>query len=141
MHEIYNSRVIELAANIPRLERLENPDASASAHSRMCGSSVTVDINMQDGIVSGYGQQVKACLIGQLAASVTGSNIVGCTADELRAVREQMLNMLKNGGPPPVGKWADLSLLEPVRNYKQRHASAMLVFDAIIKAINQIKKC
>jgi NifU-like protein involved in Fe-S cluster formation len=94
---------------------------------------------MDGDVVTDYGQSVKACLLGQSAASVMGREIVGSSADELRAVGAAMRKMLKQGGPPPSGKWADLAMLEPVRDYRARHASTLLVFDAVEEAIRQIE--
>jgi NifU-like protein involved in Fe-S cluster formation len=137
--DIYSQRILELAAAMPRTERLAAPDATAKAHSKLCGSAVTVDLAMQDDVVTDYGQSVKACLLGQSAASVIGREIVGSTAAELREVGAAMRKMLKEGGPPPTGKWRDLAVLEPVRDYKARHASTLLVFDAVEDAIAQIE--
>ena len=137
--DIYNQRILELAANLPRTERLSNPDATATAHSKLCGSRVTVDLAMQGDVVTDYGQSVKACLLGQTSAAVMGREIIGSKAAELRAVGATMRTMLKAGGPPPNGRWADLAALEPVRDYKARHASTLLVFDAVDDAIAQIE--
>lgn len=137
--DIYTQRILELAAAIPRTTRLSAPQATATAHSKLCGSTVSVDLAMEGDVVTDYGQSVKACLLGQSAASVMGREIVGSSADELRAVGAQMRKMLKQGGPPPSGKWADLAVLEPVRDYRARHASTLLVFDAVEDAIRQIE--
>jgi NifU-like protein involved in Fe-S cluster formation len=137
--DIYSQRILELAAALPRTERLVAPEASAKAHSKLCGSTVTVDLAMEDGIVTDYGQSVRACLLGQSAASVMGREIIGSSAAELREVGAAMRKMLKEEGPPPQGKWGDLAVLEPVRDYKARHASTLLVFDAVEDAIAQIE--
>lgn len=137
--DIYNTRILELAAQIPRSERLAHAQATASAHSKLCGSTVTVDLVMEGDRVADFGQTVKACLLGQAAASVMGREIVGSTAAELRAVGAQMRRMLKEGGPPPKGRWADLAVLEPVKDYKARHTSTLLVFDAVEQAIAEIE--
>lgn len=137
--DIYSQRILELAANIPRAVRLASPEASATAHSKLCGSRVTIDLAMRGDVVADYGQSVKACLLGQSSAAVMGREIVGSTAAELRAVGAAMRKMLKEGGPPPEGRWADLAVLEPVRDYKARHASTLLVFDAVEDAIGQIE--
>ena len=137
--DIYTQRILELAAAIPRTTRLASPQASATAHSKLCGSTVSVDLSMDGDVVTDYGQSVKACLLGQSAASVMGGEIVGSSSDELRAVGAVMRKMLKQGGPPPSGKWADLAMLEPVRDYRARHASTLLVFDAVEDAIRQIE--
>jgi NifU-like protein involved in Fe-S cluster formation len=137
--DIYSQRILELAAALPRTKRLAAPQASARAHSKLCGSTVAIDLAMEGDVVSDYGQSVKACLLGQSAASVMGREIVGSSAAELREVGAAMRKMLKEGGPPPSGRWADLGMLEPVRDYKARHPSTLLVFDAVEDAIAQIE--
>ena len=137
LHEIYNQRILELSANIPRTERLPDADATATAHSKLCGSTVTVDLKLAAGRVSAFGQTVKACLLGQASASIMARNIIGSDAGELRAVGAAMRNMLKADGAPPGGRWADLAVLEPVRDFKARHASTLLVFDAVEQALEQ----
>ncbi len=139
LDDIYNTKILDLAANIARVERLAAPQATASARSRLCGSEVSVDVNMTDGRVSDYGQTVKACLLGQAASSIMGRQIVGSTPDEIRAVTRSMRAMLKENGSPPSGKWADLAVLEAVRDYKHRHDAVMIVFDAVDKAISEIE--
>ena len=139
LDDIYNPRILEFAANIPRAVRLEHPQASATAHSKLCGSTVTVDLIMDGDVVQDYGQKVKACLLGQAASSIMARHIVGSTADELRNVGAKMRKMLKEDGSPPNGKWDDLQVLEPVRDFKARHASTLLVFDAVEDAIAQIE--
>jgi NifU-like protein involved in Fe-S cluster formation len=140
LSEIYNQRILELSANIPRTERLADADATATAHSKLCGSTVSVDIKLAEGRVSGFGQTVKACLLGQAAASIMARNIVGTDASELREVGAAMRRMLKANGPPPGGRWADLAVLEPVRDYKARHASTLLVFDAVETALAEVDR-
>ena len=135
LSEIYNSRIIELAAAIPRAERLADADATATAHSKLCGSTITVDLAVDEGRVSRFGQLVKACLLGQAAASVMGREVVGSTPAELRAIGAAMRRMLKEGGEPPAGRWADLAVLQPVKDHKARHASTLLVFDAVERAL------
>lgn len=136
---IYNTRILELSAAMPRTKRLAHPDATATAHSKLCGSTVTVDLMVTGDRITDYGQSVKACLLGQTAASVVGREIVGTSTAEIRAVGEAMRAMLKQGGPPPSGRWADLAVLEPVRNYKARITSTLLVFEAIDKALTEIE--
>ena len=139
LDDIYNCRILELAADIPRLGRLENPDASATAHSRLCGSTVTVDLVLgDDGRVADFAQEVRACALGQASSSLMGRHVVGASADELRGVRETMRAMLRESGPAPDGAWADLAVLEPVREFKARHASTLLTFDAVVDALDQI---
>ena len=140
LNEIYNQRILEFSANIPDTPRLDKPDATATAHSKLCGSTVTVDIELTGDRVTGFGQTVKACLLGQAAASVIGHNILGSHAQELRDVAAAMRKMLKADGPPPGGRWADLAVLQPVKDYKARHASTMLVFDAVEKALGEAEE-
>ncbi len=139
LNDIYNRRIIELAGNIPRLGRLASPDASATAHSKLCGSTVKVDLKMDGPIVTDFAHEVKACALGQASSSIMASHVIGSTASELRELRETVRKMLKDNGSPPQGKWADIALLEPVREYKARHASTMLTFDAVVDAIGQIE--
>src|SRR4029077_10262075 len=137
--DIYSQRILELAAAVPRTARLAAPHASATAHSKLCGSTVTIDLAMEGDVVIDYGQSVKACLLGQSAASVMGREVIGSSAEELRAVGAAMRKMLKQDGPPPAGQWGDLAMLEPVRDYRARHASTLLVFDAVEDALAQIE--
>lgn len=139
LNDIYNRRIIELAGNIPRLGRLASPDASATAHSKLCGSTVKVDLKMDGPIVTDFAHEVKACALGQASSSIMASHVIGSTASELHELRETVRKMLKDNGSPPQGKWADIALLEPVREYKARHASTMLTFDAVVDAIGQIE--
>ena len=139
LNDVYNARILELAGNIPRLGRLPAPDASATAHSKLCGSTVTVDLKLDHGEVSDFAHDVKACALGQASSSIMARHIVGAKPAELRELRETVRKMLKENGKPPDGKWADIALLEPVRDYKARHASTMLTFDAVVDAIGQIE--
>jgi NifU-like protein involved in Fe-S cluster formation len=139
LNDVYNRRILELAGSIPRIGRLDAPDASATAHSKLCGSTVTVDLKMDGDTVTDFAHDVKACALGQASSSIMASHVVGSTASELRELRETVRRMLKENGSPPGGKWADIALLEPVRDYKARHASTMLTFDAVVDAIGQIE--
>jgi NifU-like protein involved in Fe-S cluster formation len=140
LNDVYNRRILELAGTIPRIGRLESPDASATAHSKLCGSTVTIDLKMDGDTVTDFAHDVKACALGQASSSIMARNVVGAKSDELRTLRESMRKMLKeNGAPPTDGRWADIAVLEPVRDYKARHASTMLTFDAVVDAINQIE--
>lgn len=139
LNDIYNRRILELAGEIPRLGRLDQPDATATAHSKLCGSTVTIDLKLAGGKVADFAHDVKACALGQASSSIMARNVVGSTPEELRAVREDMRRMLKENGAPPSGKWADCAVLEPVRDYKARHASTLLTFDAVVQALDQIE--
>jgi NifU-like protein involved in Fe-S cluster formation len=139
LDSIYNKRILELAGDIPRLGRLAAPDATARAHSKLCGSTVVIDLCVQDGRVSDFAHDVKACALGQASSSLMARHIVGATPAELIELRDTMRRMLKENGPPPAGKWADFAALEPVRDYKARHASTMLTFEAVADALAQIE--
>lgn len=138
--DIYNAKILEYAGNIGRNARLDDPDASAKAHSKLCGSTVTVDLKMDGDVVADYGQDVKACALGQASSAIMAANIIGATSSELRQVRDEMIAMLKSGGPAPGGKFSDLEYLMPVKDYKARHASTLLVFDAVVDALGQIEQ-
>ncbi len=138
INDVYNKKILGLAADIPRLGRLAHPDATSVQHSKLCGSKVTVDINMKDGRVSDFAHDVKACALGQASSSIMARHVIGSTPDELRNLRDQMHRMLKENGDPPQGKWADCEALLPVRDFKARHASTLLTFDAVVDAVNQV---
>jgi NifU-like protein involved in Fe-S cluster formation len=140
LNDVYNTRILELAGSIPRIGRMASPDASATAHSKLCGSTVTVDLKMDGDTVTDFAHDVKACALGQASSSIMARNVIGSRADELRNLRETVRRMLKENGAPPSGKWADIAVLEPVRDYKARHASTMLTFDAVVSAIDQIEQ-
>jgi NifU-like protein involved in Fe-S cluster formation len=139
LNDVYNAKILDLAGNIPRLGRLKAPDATATAHSKLCGSTVTVDVKMADGQVSDFAHDVKACALGQASSSIMARHVIGASPAELRDLRETVRKMLKENGAPPTGKWADVALLEPVRDYKARHASTLLTFDAVVKAVDEIE--
>jgi NifU-like protein involved in Fe-S cluster formation len=139
INEVYNQKILELAANIPRIGRLPAPDASATAHSKLCGSTVTVDLTMAGDEVTDFAHSVKACALGQASSSIMARHVIGAKAGELRELRDSVRRMLKENGVPPAGKWADIAVLEPVRDYKARHASTLLTFDAVVDAISQIE--
>ncbi|WP_321339622.1 iron-sulfur cluster assembly scaffold protein [Breoghania sp.] len=136
--EIYNSRILELAGNIPRLGRLESPDGTAKAHSKLCGSTVIVDVKMEDGVITDFAHDVKACALGQASSSIMAEHVIGASADEIHAVRDAMRAMLKEGGSPPEGRFEECRVLEPVRDYKARHASTLLTFEATADAVDQV---
>jgi len=139
INEVYNRRILELAGNIPRLGRLKQPDATATAHSKLCGSTVTVDLKMEGDTVTDFAHEVKACALGQASSSIMARQVVGAKAAELRELRESVRKMLKENGAAPAGRWTDIAVLEPVRDYKARHASTLLTFDAVVSAIDQIE--
>ena len=140
INDVYNAKILGFAGNIARIGRLERPDATATAHSKLCGSTVVIDLTMDGDTVTDFAHDVKACALGQASSSIMAQHVVGATAAELRAVHETMLKMLKENGAPPEGRFEDLKYLEPVREYKARHASTMLTFDAVVDAIGQIEK-
>ena len=139
MIKLYSQRILALAAAIPHAGRLAPPAASARRRSPLCGSTVTVDLRLKDGRIVDFAQEVRACALGQASASVLARNVVGATTAEIREAREAVRAMLKENGPPPGGDWADLAVLEPVRDFKARHASTMLTFDAVVHALDQIE--
>jgi NifU-like protein involved in Fe-S cluster formation len=139
LDDIYNKRILELAANIPRLGRLDAPMATATAHSKLCGSKVTVDLAMENGVITDFAHEVKACALGQASSSIMARHVIGANAVELREARDAVRRMLKENGPPPEGRFADAAVLEPVRDFKARHASTLLTFDAVVDAVGQIE--
>jgi len=137
MDDLYHPRVLELAAEIPHAGRLQAPGGSATKVSRVCGSIVTVDLDVEDGVVTRFAIDPKACALGQAAAAVLAMHAIGARVEEIRAARDGLHAMLKDGAPPPEGRFWELRHLEGVRNYPPRHASTMLAFDAAIAAIEQ----
>lgn len=138
LSDLYSERILEIAGNQPIPGRLADPDATARKVSRICGSTIEVDIKLRDGVIVGYGHEISACALGQTSAAIVATHIVGTPAEEFRAVRQQMTDMLKADGAPPTGeKWADLRYLEPVRAYRPRHTSTLLVFDAVAEALDK----
>jgi NifU-like protein involved in Fe-S cluster formation len=137
LNDIYNSKILDFAGNIPLLGRLEKPDATATAHSKLCGSTVVVHLRMAEGRVVDFAQDVRACALGQAAASIVGRHVLGATAPELRTLRDAVRAMLKDNGSPPEGAWAEVAVLEPVRDYKARHASTLLAFEATAQAASE----
>jgi len=133
--KLYSGRILQLAADIPLSERLDAPDASVKKRSPLCGSTVTVDVQMSDGQISAFGQDVKACALGQASASVLSSNVIGRTKAEIEAARDELRAMLTDGAPPPSAPFADYEVLEPAREFRNRHASIMLALEATAEAI------
>lgn len=142
LNDVYNKQLLALAANIERIGSLDEPDGRAVAHSRLCGSKVTVDVNVDDAArVTAFAHNVKACALGQAASAIMAKAVLGASLAELKAVREGMHAMLKEGGPAPSdvgdGRWVDVAALSPVRDFKARHASTLLTFDATVEAVEQ----
>lgn len=140
LDDVYNAKILEYAGNIERLGELSQFDAKSRVHSKLCGSTVEVTMTMNDGKVSDFAHTVKACALGQAASSIMASVVIGSTGAELRELREIMYQMLKENGPAPEGKFSEFRFLEPVRDYKARHASTLLTFDAVVNCIDQIEQ-
>ena len=133
--DLYSAKLLALAANMPRVGRLAAPDASVEKVAKLCGSRVVVDVVVAEGRVADFAQDVKACALGQAAASVLGAQVIGASLGELELAREQFRAMLKTGGPAPDGRFADLAMLAPVKDYPARHASTLLAFEAVCEAV------
>ena len=140
LDDVYNKRILELAADIPRIGRLTSPDGSATAHSRLCGSTVTVDVRMDGDVVAEFAHVVKACALGQASSSIMARHVVGASLDDLVEARDAVRRMLKENGSPPAGRFEEVRVLEPVRDYKARHASTMLTFDAVVEAVEKARE-
>jgi NifU-like protein involved in Fe-S cluster formation len=132
--DLYSAGILRLAANMPGAGRLSAPSGSSEKVAKLCGSRIRVDLTLEDGRVADFAQDVKACALGQAAAAVLGAHVVGATPGEIEMARDAFRAMLKLGGPPPVGRFSDLSMLEPVKDYPPRHASALLAFEAAAEA-------
>ncbi len=140
LSDLYSEKILELAGNQPIPGRLADADATARRVSRVCGSTIEVDIRVEDGVITGYGHEIQACALGQTSAAVVATNVVGTPIEEFRRVRDEMTAMLKEDGPPPSGeRWIDLKYLEPVREYRPRHTSTLLVFDAVCEALDKLE--
>ena len=137
--ELYSEKILAIAGNPPAAPRLAAPDASVKRVSRLCGSTVEVDIVVDGGVVAQYGHTVRACALGQTSAAIVARHIAGTSTAEFRQLATTMRCMLTAGGPPPSGRWDDLRYLEPVREYPHRHASTLLVFDAVVEALDTIE--
>jgi NifU-like protein involved in Fe-S cluster formation len=132
--DLYSAKILGLAANMPHAGRLAAPDASVEKTAKLCGSRIVVDLVLRDGVVADFAQEVKACALGQAAAAVLGASIIGATPAEIDEARAALHAMLKSGGPAPKGRFADLAMLEPVKDYAPRHASTMIAFEAAAEA-------
>lgn len=139
LSDLYSEKILEIAGNPPEAPRLPVPDATARRVSRVCGSVIEVDIKVAHGVIIAYGHELSACALGQTSAAIVAREIVGTPVAEFRRVRDEMIAMLKADGMPPGGKWADLRFLEPVRDYKPRHTSTLLVFDAVADALDKLE--
>ncbi len=137
LNDIYNKKILELAGNTPVFERLESCDASCTKQSKLCGSKVSVDLNFDGDVVSAYAHDVKACMLGQAACAIMAAHIVGSDFAELKQLNGEVRAMLKDDGASPTGKWADIAALQPVKDVKARHASTLLVFEAVCEAIDR----
>ena len=138
--KLYSGRILELAADIPHLGRLPSPDGSAKRRSPLCGSTVTVDVALQNGRIADFAQDVKACALGQAAASVLGRSLIGRSRAEVERARDELRAMLKDSGPIPAAPFDGLEVLLPARDYKNRHASIMLPLEAAAEAIAEAEK-
>ena len=139
LSDLYSDKILDLAANARSPGRLSQPDVSARKVSRVCGSMIEVDLVVSDGTIVGYGHVVSACALGQTSAAIVAREIVGTSVAEFRTLALSMVAMLKAEGEPPAGKWSDLKYLEPVRHYQNRHASTLLVFDAVLDALGKLE--
>lgn len=135
--KLYSQRILALAADIPLTDRLEAPQASSRKRAPLCGSTVTVDLDVEDGVITRFGQDVKACALGQASAALLGAQVLGRSQAEIAAGRDQLRAMLKDGGPPPAPPFSGFEVLEPARDYKNRHASIMLAFEATLAAMRE----
>lgn len=133
--KLYSGRILALAADIPHLGRLPAAQATARKRSPLCGSTVTVDVVMEGGKVAAFAQEVKACALGQAAASVLGQVVIGLDRATLELGRVSLKAMLKDNGPVPVAPFTGYEVLIPARDYKNRHASILLALDAACEAV------
>jgi len=140
MDDLYHGRVLELAADIPHVGRLDAPDGASTKVSRVCGSVVTVELKLKDGLVSDIAVHPKACALGQAATAVLAMHAIGATPKEIRDARDGLRAMLKDGAPAPTGRFWELRHLEGVREYPPRHASTMLAFDAAVEALDEAQR-
>lgn len=138
--KLYSSRILALAADIPHLDRLDTPDVTVKKRAPLCGSTVTVDLCLSEGVITHFGQDVKACALGQAAASVVGAAVLGCKIDEIETARNQLKLMLTAEGPAPAPPFDGLEVLLPARSFKNRHASILLALEATLEAMQQVSR-
>lgn len=137
---LYSGRILELAADIPHTGTLDAPMARVRKRSMQCGSTVSVDLCVDDGAVTDFAQDVKACALGQAAASVLGAVVIGRTRDELVAARDGLKAMLTADGPVPDAPFEAYEALLPAREFRNRHASIMLAIEATVEAMDEAEK-
>ena len=137
--KLYSDKILKMAADPIYRDRLLTPDASATKRSPLCGSTVTVDINVENGVITGYGQDVRACALGQASSTIMGKAIIGCSLSEVQRACKELSEMLSNKGPTPTTPFDDFYILQPASEYKNRHASILLAFEATLDAFNQIE--
>ncbi|MDR6627376.1 iron-sulfur cluster assembly scaffold protein [Caulobacter segnis] len=135
--DLYSAKILTLVANMPRAGRLPAPDASSEKIAKLCGSKITVDVKVEDGKVVDFAQDVSACALGQAAAAILGQNVIGADLSDIELARDSLAAMLKANGSPPAGRFAELAVLEPVKDYPARHASTLLAFEATVEAVRQ----
>ena len=133
--DLYSARILTLAANMPRAGRLAAPDASSTKVAKLCGSTITVDVALRNNLVADFAQEVRACALGQAAAAVLGAQVIGADLAQIEMARDALCAMLKDGGPAPQGRFAELAVLAPVKDYPARHASTLLAFEAAVEAV------
>ena len=139
MDDIYSNRILEFAGNIPLAGAMADADASAQKHSKLCGSKVKVYIKLADGVVTDFAHEVRACALGQASSSIMAHHVIGASSAEIRTARDEMVAMLTEGGEGPAGRFEGMRVLKPVKDYKARHASTLLTFDAVCDCLDQIE--
>ncbi len=139
LSQLYSSKIIEIAANPPKLSKVKNPSASSTKTSRVCGSKIKVDIKADKGKIEEYYHEISACALGQTSAAIVAKNIVGASFDELKELRKTMIAMLKENGEAPIGRFSELKYLQSVKDYPPRHVSTLLVFEAVFDCIEQVE--
>ncbi|MBF9029854.1 iron-sulfur cluster assembly scaffold protein [Rhodobacterales bacterium HKCCE3408] len=138
--KLYSKRILALAADIPHLGRLEDPQVSVRKRAPLCGSTVTVDLDVEDGKITRFGQDVKACALGQASASLMAAHAIGRTRAEIEEGRDALRAMLKGDGDGPGAPWDGYDVLIPARDYRNRHASILLAFEATAEAMEEAEK-
>jgi NifU-like protein involved in Fe-S cluster formation len=138
--ELYSARILRLVAEMPHAGRLAAPHASSEKVAKLCGSRIIVDVAVKDGVVTDFAQEVRACALGQASAAVLGANVIGAGLNEIEMARNGLRDMLKANGAPPEGRFAELAVLEAVKDYPARHASTLLAFEAAVEAVRKAVK-